>query len=141
MRVIFRTALLLYILIPVTILLAGCQSSGSGGYIEKNLRTTNGEDGWICTFDTLNGEYTNAFAINSNKIRITAHVDEGSMRVILRANGEREEYDVSDSEITVPVDKFGENNLYITFDGDDARNGSIRVIWIDDGSADEQHDE
>lgn len=111
------------------LMLCGCETAG---YTEKNLKTTNGADGWICTFDSLNGEYTNGFNINSHTLRITSSVKEGQMNIVLSANGVSETFDGADMDESIPVEKYGEGNIYIKFDAKDAVDGRVRIIWEKD---------
>ena len=124
MKKIIRTAALFCIL--TVLMLCGCETAG---YTDKNLKTTNGEDGWICTFDSLNGEYTNGFNINSNTLRITSTVKGGHMNIVLSANGITDTYDGMDMDESIPVEKFGEGNIYIKFEAKDATDGRVRIIW------------
>ena len=121
----FLTAALLLCVFAV-LLLCGCDTAG---YVQKNLQTTNGADGWICTFDSLEGDYTNAFPINSNTVRITSRVEKGSMNIVLSANGVTKTFDGADMDEFIPVKDFGEGNLFITLDAHEAGNGRVRVIW------------
>lgn len=112
--------------ILTVLLLCGCDTAG---YVKKNLQTTNGMDGWICTFDSLDGDYTNAFPINSNTVRITSRIETGTMNIVLSANGVTKTFDGADMDEFIPVKDFGDGNLFITLDAQDAGNGRVRVIW------------
>ena len=103
----------------------GCESST---YKATGLYTNNGSDGWTCTFDSLDGDYTNTFPINGSSIRIDSSIGSGSMNILLKANGETETLDGNFSG-SVPVEKFGKDYLYITFSAEDAANGSVHIVW------------
>ena len=124
MKIKIGTAVLFCIF--AVIILCGCDTAG---YTEKNLKTTNGADGWICTFDSLNGEYTNAFPINSNTLHVTSSVQGGQMNIVLSANGNTRSFDAMDMDESIPVDEFGDGNLYISFEAKNASGGRVRIIW------------
>lgn len=107
------------------ILFCGC---GSSTYKAEGLSTSNGSDGWTCTFDSLDGDYTNTFPINGSSIRIDSEVGSGNMEIVLKANGETETLDGNYSG-AVPVEKFGKDYLYITFSAENAQNGSVHIVW------------
>lgn len=117
------------ILIIGTVLLCGCSEPK---YTAENLVQTNDENGWNCSFDSMDGTFSNGFKINSSSLRIESSVDEGSMTIVLAGNGENDTYDGSDFDRIIPSEKFGDDVLYISLKCDKAQNGRIRVVWCDD---------
>lgn len=115
--------------------LTGCSSD----YKAENLASKNDEDGWLCTFDFLSGDYSNGFKINSGTLKIVSSIQTGDMRVFVTGGGETLEFDGRNAEQKITASDFGENGgvLYITLKCDNARGGNVRVIWLSDGETEE----
>ena len=127
MKRIFPAALL------CAVLLCGCTGSN---YKASMLVQTNDENGWNCSFESMDGKFSNGFKINSSSLRIQSSIEAGSMEIILTGNGESDSYDGSDFDEIISAEKFGDDVLYITLRCEDARNGKVRVIWCgDEGSS------
>ncbi|MGN0692954.1 MAG: hypothetical protein ACI4K7_11450 [Oscillospiraceae bacterium] len=111
------------------VLLCGCAGSD---YKAKKLVQTNDENGWNCSFESMDGDFANGFKINSSSLRIQSSVEAGSMEIILSGNGQTDRYDGSDFDEILSAEKFGDNVLYITLSCEDAQNGRVRVVWCED---------
>ncbi|MGN0695212.1 MAG: hypothetical protein ACI4J5_00445 [Oscillospiraceae bacterium] len=111
------------------VLLCGCTGSN---YKATMLVQTNDENGWNCSFDTMDGDFANGFKINSSSLRIQSSVEAGSMEIILSGNGQTDRYDGSDFDEILSAEKFGDNVLYITLSCEDALHGRVRVVWCED---------
>ncbi|MGN1416012.1 MAG: hypothetical protein ACI4XF_04170 [Oscillospiraceae bacterium] len=118
------------------VLLCGCTGSN---YKAKKLVQTNDENGWNCSFESMDGDFANGFKINSNSLRIESSIGSGSMEIILSGNGETDRYDGSDFDEIIPAEKFGDNVLYITLSCTDAQNGKVRVVWCEDEEGSEDN--
>lgn len=95
----------------------------------KNMHTTNDSDGWTCEFEMLNESFTNTFPINGSKLRVTSHINTGTLNIIIKGNGVTETIDGSSYEGSIPMDKFGEGSVYITLQGSEASGGKVNIIW------------
>lgn len=111
------------------VLLCGCTGSN---YTAKKLVQTNDENGWNCSFESMDGDFANGFKINSSSLRIESSIEAGSMEIILSGNGESDTYDGSDFDEIIPAEKFGDDVLYITLRCTEAQNGKVRVVWCED---------
>lgn len=115
--------------------LTGCSSD----YKAENLTSKNDDDGWLCTFDFLDGNYSNGFKINSGTLKIVSSIQTGNMQVFVTGGGETYDFDGRSAEQKIIASDFGENGgvLYVTLKCDNARDGNVRVIWLSDGETDE----
>lgn len=123
MKRIFPAALL------CAVLLCGCTGSN---YKANMLVETNDENGWNCSFESMDGDFANGFKINSSSLRIESSIEAGSMEIILSGNGESDTYDGSDFDEILSSEKFGDDVLYITLRCTEAQNGKVRVVWCED---------
>lgn len=129
----FITALLMSALLASAALASGCSSSQ---YIAKGLTTTNSSEGWICTFDSLTGDYVNTFPINGKKLKIVSSIDSGSMNIVVENALSSVTLDGSTGENIIEAAQFGEGTVYITLSAENAGGGSVLIVWVGDQSAD-----
>lgn len=121
---------LLTVFIPViAIFLCACTSDR---YKATGLIETNDGSGWNCTFESLDGDLSKGFNINSKNLRIESSVSSGKMTVYVTGNGENLNFDGSALDESIPVERFGEGVLYVTLKCEDAKDGKIRIVWESD---------
>lgn len=121
-----RFFLIVSLMAAALIMLCGCTKNS---YSAVGLVTKNDSEGWKCTFSSLDGEYTNAFPMNSDTLRIESEAGSGTLNIVLKANGITETINGMNYNDTVNVEKFGEGNLYITISAENAKDGNVRIVW------------
>ncbi len=121
-----KLKILFIIVAAAAVALCGCAKSN---YKAKGLVSSNNSDGWSCSFDSMEGNYSVTFNINSPTLRIESSVQSGKMEICLMGNGELDTYDGSNFNESIPVEKYGDSILYITLKCSDAQKGSVHVVW------------
>ena len=114
------------VLLILALFLSACTSNRykAVGLIEKNDGS-----GWSCSFESMDGDYSKGFNINSSKLRIESSADSGKITVYITGNGENVSFDGKSLDESVSVEKFGDGVLYVTLKCEEAKHGRVRIVW------------
>ncbi len=127
----YRSLLCVFLSLFLCLFVTSCNSAS---YKAEELKSQNDENGWLCTFDFLDGGYQCGFKINSGTLKITSSIQTGEMTVCVTGGGQNKSFDGRSAEEKIFSSDFGNegDTLYITLKCDNAREGKVRVIWLAD---------